>query len=85
MKPGTRPICRRNRPVAYAAKETVDKELDRLIDLKVIEPVNHSEWAAPIVTVRKANGKVRVCADLSTGLVDPERSKTEPRQDSCYH
>ena len=81
----SKPVFRGKRPVPHAVLETVEKELDRLISMGVIEQVTHSEWAAPIVTVRKANGKVRVCADFSTGLVDPERSKTEPRQDSGYH
>lgn len=30
--------------------------------------VEHSEWAAPIVAVNKQGKKVRLCADLSTGL-----------------
>ncbi|XP_053698601.1 uncharacterized protein K02A2.6-like [Sabethes cyaneus] len=46
----------------------VDAELTRLQSLGIIEPVDFSEWAAPIVAVRKPNGKVRICADYSTGL-----------------
>ncbi|XP_040164705.1 uncharacterized protein K02A2.6-like [Anopheles arabiensis] len=56
------------RPVAYAMRATVDKELDRLEDLGVITPVDYSDWAAPIVVVRKQNGSVRICGDYSTGL-----------------
>ncbi|KAH7708133.1 Gag-Pol polyprotein [Aphelenchoides avenae] len=48
----------------------VDKELDRLEELGAISSVNYSQWAAPIVVVRKKNGKPRVCADFSTGLND---------------
>ncbi|EYC24344.1 hypothetical protein Y032_0014g2450 [Ancylostoma ceylanicum] len=63
-----RPVFKACRPVPHAAVEAVEKELDRLLEMQVIEPVTHSEWAAPIVCVRKSNGKLRVCADFSTGL-----------------
>ena len=54
--------------MSYAALNLVEKELDGLQEVGVIEPTNYSRWAAPIVVVRKANGKVHICADYSTGL-----------------
>ncbi|KIH56932.1 retroviral aspartyl protease, partial [Ancylostoma duodenale] len=62
------PVFKACRPVPHAAVEAVERELDRLLEMGVITPVTHSEWAAPIVCVRKSNGKLRVCADFSTGL-----------------
>ena len=41
------------RPVAYALRERVEQELGRLVAIGVIEPISHSEWAAPIVPVIK--------------------------------
>ena len=53
----------RARPLPYALKEKVDKELDRLIQEKIIEPVNHAPMAAPIVPVLKSDGNLRLCCD----------------------
>ncbi|XP_065094589.1 uncharacterized protein K02A2.6-like [Ochlerotatus camptorhynchus] len=50
--------------------KTVDDELDRLETAGIITPVKHSDWAAPIVVVRKASGAIRICGDYSTGLND---------------
>ncbi|XP_055603987.1 uncharacterized protein K02A2.6-like [Uranotaenia lowii] len=57
-----------NRPVPFNTISLVDAELTRLQSLNIITPIDFSEWAAPIVAVRKPNGKVRICADYSTGL-----------------
>ena len=46
--------------VPYALKEAIEKDLERL---GVVEPIRHSEWAAPIVPVPKADGSVRICGD----------------------
>ena len=50
----TTPIFCKARPVPYAQKEAVEKELDRLEKAKVISKIERSEWAAPILTVPKA-------------------------------
>ena len=33
------------------------------IGLGVLEKINHSEWAAPIVPIPKADGSLRICGD----------------------
>ena len=48
------------RTVPFALRDKVEKELDRLESLKIISPVQHSKWAAPIVPVVKKNGTVRL-------------------------
>ena len=49
----------------YAMREKVDQELDRLVEEGVLEPVEHAEWAAPIVLVWKPDKKsVRICGDF---------------------
>ncbi|XP_058122771.1 uncharacterized protein K02A2.6-like [Anopheles ziemanni] len=68
LKENYRPVFCPKRPVAYAMHDAVNKELDRLEILHIITPVDFSEWAAPIVVVRKANGSIRICGDYSTGL-----------------
>lgn len=78
LKQNAKPVFRPKRPVPYAALSVVDQELDRLETLGVIQPVNYSPWAAPIVVVRKANGTVRICADFSTGLNDALEDHTYP-------
>lgn len=70
VKEGTRSVYRNARPVPHAAREVVADELERLQRLGVISPVEYSDSAAPIVVVKKKNGKIRICADYSTGLND---------------
>ena len=44
-------------------RDMVDKELDRLLAEDIIEPVQYSDWAAPVVTLMKADKTVRLCGD----------------------
>ena len=52
------------RPIPFALKDKIEVELSRLLKLGVIEPVNFSAWATPIVPVIKKNGDVRICGDF---------------------
>ena len=43
-------------PLPYALKSIVEEELDWLERVRVLETVEHSDWAAPIVVVPKKDG-----------------------------
>ncbi|CAK1604431.1 unnamed protein product [Parnassius mnemosyne] len=56
------------RPVPLALKPKVEKELNRLLDLGILEKVNHSRVATPIVPVLRSDGDIRICGDFSVTL-----------------
>ncbi|EGT46879.1 hypothetical protein CAEBREN_12555 [Caenorhabditis brenneri] len=66
------------RPVPYAALPVVSAEIDRLTNTGVITPIEHAEWAAPVVAVSKKNGSIRLCGDFSTGLNDSIETNNHP-------
>ncbi|XP_059611718.1 uncharacterized protein K02A2.6-like [Phlebotomus argentipes] len=68
LKPNVSPVFRPKRPVAFHIMATIDEELQRLQASGIITPVEYSPWAAPIVVVKKPNGRIRICGDYSTGL-----------------
>ncbi|BHF69103.1 hypothetical protein SprV_0301214400 [Sparganum proliferum] len=58
-----RPRFFKARTVPHAVAPKVEEELDRLQKADIIEPLQYSEWAAPIVPVLKSDGSVRICGD----------------------
>jgi hypothetical protein len=56
------------RPIPYAIRGAIERDLERLESLGVIEKINYSDWAAPIVAVPKSDGAVRICGDYIKSL-----------------
>lgn len=53
------------RKIPFALRDEVKKEIDNMVNLGVLEPVNEPSYAvSPLVIVRKHN-KIRVCVDPS--------------------
>lgn len=57
------PIKQRHYNVSPYIQLEINKEVDRLLALDVIEPCQVTGWCNPIVAVKKPNGSVRVCLD----------------------
>ena len=68
LQDGVTPKFCRPRPVAYALREKVENELDRLQQCGVISPVQFSDWATPVVPVVKKSGEIRLCGDFKVTI-----------------
>ena len=62
----------------YALRTKVEQELDRLEKFGIIELVQFSEWAAPIVPVVKRDGAIRVCGDYKLTANQASKLDTYP-------
>ena len=63
LHPRAKPVFFRPRSIPFAIKEAVEKELEHLEAEGIIEKVDSSEWAAPIVPISKGDGHLCICGD----------------------
>ena len=70
FKDNVKPVFQKERPVPYALCPALEKELKKMEDEGIIEPVEVSNWATPIDCVPKTDGSVSVCGDYK-GTVNP--------------
>ena len=68
LREGAEPKYCKVRKLPFALKPIVGTELDRLEKEQVLEKVTHTDWATPLVVVRKPSGKVRLCGDFKVTL-----------------
>lgn len=64
LKEGAVPVSHKARNIPILVRDAVQKELQRLEDNEIIEPIESAEWLAPLVVARKLNGNVRLFVDL---------------------
>ncbi len=59
---GARPIRQAPRCLAYAVRDEVKEEVNKLLRIRVVQKSN-SPWSSPIVAVRKKDSTLRLCVD----------------------
>ena len=79
VDPSAQPKFCKARTVPYAMQTLVEEELNRLVQLGILEPVQFAEWAAPIVPVLKSDKKsVRICGDFKLTVNQASRLDRYP-------
>ncbi len=68
MKEGAEPIFHKARPVPYALRDRVQKEIERLVTEGILTKVESSDWASPIVVVPKTDGSLHICGDYKVSI-----------------
>jgi hypothetical protein len=64
LRMDAKPFRRRLRFMNPKVAPTIQKELQKLYEAKIIERIRYSEWVSNCVPVRKKNGEIRVCIDF---------------------
>ena len=74
VKDNATPRFHRPRPVPFALKEAIERELHRLEEAGIVKKVSHCEWAAPIVPVPKKMGKCVCVGTTRLPSMEPSMS-----------
>ena len=75
LKHDSRPKYCKPRPIPFAIKERVGKAIEKMVETGMWKPINHSEYASPIVPVIKSDGSIRLCGDYKS-TVNPNLDTT---------
>ncbi|XP_037504865.1 uncharacterized protein K02A2.6-like [Rhipicephalus sanguineus] len=66
------------RSIPFAMKNEVVAELNRLEELGILKPTQYSDWATPIIVVRKKDGSLRICGDYRSTVNQAVKSNVYP-------
>uniref|UniRef100_A0A3P9H5V6 Gypsy retrotransposon integrase-like protein 1 n=1 Tax=Oryzias latipes TaxID=8090 RepID=A0A3P9H5V6_ORYLA len=63
IREDVQPVQQKLRRLPVSVRQAVSCEIERLLEMEVIERVDASPWVSPIVVTLRKNGKVRMCVD----------------------
>ena len=63
--PSSKPACQKKRVFAPERDNAIKEKVQKLTMAKFIREVYYPDWLANVVMVKKANGKWRMCVDLT--------------------
>eukprot|EP00253_Pinus_taeda_P007508 PITA_07508 len=64
MLPEQKPVQQKLRKIHPNLESQIKSELNKLLKVKIIFPVRHSNWISNLVPVRKKNGDIRIFIDF---------------------
>jgi hypothetical protein len=64
LEKDTIPFKQKLRPISPLLFPIIEREIKKILDAKIINPLRYSKWIANLVIVRKKNGEVRLCVDF---------------------
>ncbi|CAH2104645.1 unnamed protein product [Euphydryas editha] len=68
LKENSTPVFLKPYPLPYNIINVVSDALDKLEREGKIYKVNYSEWASPLVPIKKVNGQYRICVDFKRSV-----------------
>ena len=77
IRDNVKPVIQPQRRIPYHMRKQVSKELQKLVEQDIIEPVmdQPTPWISPIVCTPKSDGGIRLCVDMreANQAIDRER------------
>jgi hypothetical protein len=64
LKPGVKPFRKNLRKINPILLPVVEREVKKLLEVKIIVPLRYSDWVENLVPVRKKSGEIRLCMDF---------------------